>query len=165
MRLFLLSFNKVSTETFMGLSSEHLCSQVTMIGVLVTANDIGSSYSLLPREIKRKCHQITVYDWGWGRFLRKTILKPIGQTCEGRCGTWFFNKSRGIYPGDHFAKMSLHAFQSLFSKVDFSKVPQQCHIDIFVYRANLSNSTQWLCLLCTCTDMIIDRFILSSMQS
>ena len=66
----------------------------------------------------------TVYDWGWGRFLRITFLKPIGQTCEGRCGTWFFNKSRGIYPGDHFAKMSLHAFQSLFSKVDFSKVPQ-----------------------------------------
>ena len=66
----------------------------------------------------------TVYDWGWGRFLRITFLKPIGQTCEGRCGTWFFNKSHGIYPGDHFAKMSLHAFQSLFSKVDFSKVPQ-----------------------------------------
>ena len=66
----------------------------------------------------------TVYDWGWGRFLRITFFKPIGQTCEGRCGTWFFNKSHGIYPGDHFAKMSLHAFQSLFSKVDFSKVAQ-----------------------------------------
>ena len=77
-----------------------------------------------------------------GAFLRITFFKPIGQTCEGRCGTWFFNKSHGIYPGDHFAKMSLHAFQSLFSKVDFSKVAQQCHIDIFVYRGNLSNSTQ-----------------------
>ena len=74
--------------------------------------------------------QCTVYDWGWGRFLRITFFKPIGQTCVGHCGTWFFNKSHGIYPGDHFAKMSLHAFQSLFSKVDFSKVAQQCHIDI-----------------------------------
>ena len=87
-------------------------------------------------------------DWGWGRFFCLTFFKPNGQTCVGHCGTWFFNKSRGINPGDHFAKISLPALQFLFSKVDFSKVAQQCHIDIFVYRGNLSNSTQRI-LYCT----------------
>ena len=66
------------------------------------------------------CSSLHSVRLGWGRFLRITFLRHVRDVV----GPWLFNKSHVIYPGDHFANISLHAFQSLFSKVDFTKVAQ-----------------------------------------
>ena len=97
---------------------DYLCSKISS----KACPTLASLYGLIARRsealnVRGNAHWL-------GAFLRITFFKPIEQTCVGRCGTWFFNKSHGIYPWDHFAKISLPALQSLFSKVDFSKVAQ-----------------------------------------